>query len=138
MKNLFLKQKKTIKNSNLKNYFINNLILNNIDYVEFPNTNSIEIIKKSKILISLPSTVVIEGIYLNKTVLTPNYSKLFNHDKWTFFYNHQNLNFLFNGYQDLENALNKKIDFINKNNFLKNIQILIENENFCTKILSEI
>ena len=132
------KTKKTIKNSNLKNYFINNLIVNNIDYVEFPNTNSIEIIKKSKILISLPSTVVIEGIYLNKTVLTPNYSKLFNHDKWTFFYNHQNLNFLFNGYQDLENALNNKIDFINKNNFLKKYTNFDENENFCTKILSEI
>ena len=54
------------------------------------------------------------------------------------FYNHQNLNFLFNGYQDLENALNKKIDFINKNNFLKKYTNFDENENFCTKILSEI
>ena len=132
------KTKKTIKNSKLKNYFINNLNSNNIENVTFPNLNSIEIIKQSKMIISLPSTVVIEAIYLNKKVLTPNFSKLFKHDKWTFFYNYKNLNFLFNSHQDLEKALNNKINFENKYSFLKKFTNFDKNENFSAKVSSEI
>ena len=132
------KTKKTIKISKLKNYFINKLRLNNIDNVDFPNSNSIDIIKNSKIIISLPSTVVIEAIYLNTKVLTPDYSKLFNHDKWTFFNNFHNLNFLFSRYEDLDYAFNNKINFYNKDKFLKKYTNFDESEDFCSKILSEI
>ena len=136
--NFIFKSKKSNKASKLKNYFIDQLNNQNIKNITYSTKNSIEIIKMSKLIISLPSTVVIEAIYLDTKVLTPNFSQFFNHPEWTFFSENQNLNIIFNNKKDIYLALNKNIDFSKKNKFLEKFTNFDPNKSFSLKILNEL